>query len=101
MRALVLAALVFVAAPAVAQSPAAPASTRAILADAATAPSSGRTIVDGATWRCEGSTCTTTGGSNQPATRACRRVVAKIGRLTEFSWKGTQLSAQELATCNG
>ena len=97
MRALLVAAAVLIAAPAFAQS--APAATRLTLADASKAPA-GRTILDGATWRCEGDACTATGGSNQPATRACRRVVAKIGPVTSFSYKGQALSAEEIAACN-
>lgn len=95
MRALFAAAVLFAAAPAVAQAPA----TSAILVDAAQAPS-GRVIVDGATWRCEGDACTATGGSNQPATRACRRVVAKLGPVTSFSYRGQTLSDEEVAACN-
>ena len=95
MRALLAAVALFAAAPALAQAPA----TSATLADAAKAPT-GRVIVDGATWRCEGDACTATGGSNQPATRACRRVVAKLGPVTSFSYKGQALSAEEVAACN-
>ncbi len=87
----------FAAAPALAQVPAA---TRAVLADASRAPTRA-TILDGASWRCEGQTCTAAGGSNQPAPRACRRVVARFGAVTEFSYKGVALSADELAVCNG
>lgn len=86
-----------VAVPAVAQAPAA---TRAVLADAARAPARA-TIIDGASWRCEGATCTASGGNSQPAPRACRRVVARLGSVTEFSWKGVALTAEELAVCNG
>ena len=57
MRALFAAVALFAAAPAFAQAPA----TSATLADAAKAPT-GRVIVDGATWRCEGDACTATGG---------------------------------------
>lgn len=98
MRAILAAVAVFAAVPAYAQSVEAPA-TRAVLADAAQAPR-GRTIVDGANWRCEGTTCTASGGSQQPATRACRRVKAKLGPLTEFAWKGEVLSTEQLAACN-
>ena len=94
-RLLLAAALAAFATPAFAQTPA----TSATLADAAKAPT-GRVIVDGAAWRCEGDACTATGGSNQPATRACRRVVAKIGPVTSFSYKGQALSAEEIAACN-
>lgn len=95
MRALLAAAVLFAAAPAFAQAPV----TSATLADAASAPS-GRVIVDGATWRCEGDACTATGGSSQPATRACRRVVAKLGPVTSFTYKGQSLNAEEIAACN-
>lgn len=97
MRALLIAAAVFAAAPAVAQPAQSP--TRLTLADASRAPA-GRTIIDGAAWRCEGATCTASGGASQPATRACRRVVQRVGQVTAFSWKGVELSAAELAVCN-
>ena len=96
MRALLLAAALFAAPPALAQAPAA---TSLTLADAAKAPSR-PTIIDGARWSCEGATCTASGGTEQPATRACRRVVAKFGAVTAFSYKGVQLSADDLAVCN-
>lgn len=96
MRALLIAAALFAAAPAVAQTPVA---TSLTLADAAKAPSR-PTIIDGARWSCEGATCTASGGTEQPATRACRRVVAKFGAVTAFSYKGVQLSAEDLAVCN-
>ena len=86
------------AAPAVAQAPSS-APTRAVIADTARVPARA-TIIDGANWRCEGQTCTASGGAEQPAPRACRRVVARFGAVTEFSWKGTVLSAEQLAACN-
>lgn len=98
MRAFLLAAALLIAAPAVAQTPTV-SPTRATLADAASAPA-GRIIIDGATWRCNEGRCAATGGSAQPATRACRRVVARLGDVTEFAWKGVVLSADELAACN-
>lgn len=95
MRALLVAATLLVAAPAFAQS----AASSATLADASRAPAA-RTIIDGATWRCEGATCTANGGANQTATRACRRVVARFGAVSAFTYKGVALSAEELTTCN-
>jgi len=95
MRALFIAAALLIAAPAVAQAPA----SSAVLADAAKAPA-GRTIIDGAAWRCEGATCTATGGANQPAPRACRRVAARLGTVSEFTWRGTALTPEQLAACN-
>ena len=84
-----------IATPALAQ---APTGSSATLAVAVSAPS--RTIVDGATWSCEGATCTASGGASQPPARACRRVVARIGKVSAFTWRGTALSAEQLATCN-
>ena len=95
MRALLIAAALFVAAPAFAQSPA----TSAVLADAARAPTA-RTIIDGASWTCTGTTCTASGGANQPATRACRRVVLRFGAVSAFSYKGVALTAEQIAACN-
>jgi hypothetical protein len=95
MRALILAAALFAAAPAFAQSTA----SSATLVDASKAPA-GRTLVDGAAWRCEGATCTANGGANQTATRACRRVVARFGAVSAFTYKGVALSAEDLAACN-
>ena len=101
MRILIATAALMLAAPAVAQTTdGAPSPTRLVLADAASAPT-GRTIIDGAAWRCEPTgACVATGGSSQPATRACRRVVARLGAVTEFSWKGVTLDEAQLATCN-
>lgn len=96
MRALILAAALFAATPVLAQTPAA---TSLTLADASSAPA-GRTVIDGAAWRCDEATCIATGGANQPASRACRRVVARLGKVTAFSYKGVALSAAELAVCN-
>lgn len=96
MRALLIAAALFAAAPAVAQSPAV---TSLTLADAAAAPTR-ITIIDGAAWRCEGAACTATGGSAQPAPRACRRVVTRLGPVTSFSYRGVSLSAEQVAACN-
>lgn len=95
MRFLIAAAIVAIAAPAFAQAP----TSAATLADAGRAPAA-RTIIDGAAWRCEGAQCTATGGANQPATRACRRVVARFGAVTAFTYKGVSLTTEELAACN-
>ena len=95
MRALLIAAALFAAAPAFAQAPV----SSAVLVDATKA-TAARTIIDGAAWRCDGATCTATGGANQPAARACRRVVARFGAVSSFSYKGVALSAEQLAACN-
>lgn len=96
MRALVFAVALLGAAPALAQS----ASNSLTLADASRVPS-GRTIIDGATWRCaEGGVCIASGGADQPALRACRRVVSRLGAVTQFTWKGVALTAEQIAACN-
>ncbi|MDO9589383.1 MAG: hypothetical protein Q8R45_04600 [Brevundimonas sp.] len=95
MRALLIAAALFAAGPALAQAPA----SSAVLADAAPT-SVARAIVDGAAWRCDGASCTATGGANQPATRACRRVVGRFGAVSSFSYKGVALTAEQIAACN-
>lgn len=85
------------AAPAVAQTPA---GNRLVLADA-TRPAARSTVIDGANWRCEGTVCTASRGTDQPAPRACRRVVARLGAVTEFAWRGTALTPEQIAACNG
>ena len=58
-------------------------------------------VIDGASWRCGADgACVGTGGTSQPAPRACRRVVAKVGAVSSFTYKGVTLSAEQLATCN-
>lgn len=97
MRVLIVIAALALAAPVAAQSPA---GTSLTLADAATAPT-GRVIIDGAGWTCDDTgACTAFGGQAQPAERACRRAVARLGAVTAFSWKGQALSAEQIAACN-
>lgn len=60
-------------------------------------------IIDGTNWRCGADNlCIGTGpGANQPATRACRRVAAKVGSpLASFTYKGVTLTGEQLAACN-
>ena len=95
MRAFVLAAvLALTASPGLAQGN----GTSLTLVSGDNAPA--RTIIDGATWRCAQGVCIASGGSNQPAVRACRRVVTRLGAVSAFSWKGQDLSAEQLAECN-
>ena len=71
------------------------------LANAAASPAS-PVIIDGISWRCETTgACIGVGrGEEQPATRACRRVVARVGAVSAFTWRGTALSSDQLAACN-
>jgi hypothetical protein len=60
-------------------------------------------VFDGLTWRCgEDNVCVATGrGTDQPATRACRRLAGELGlALASFTWQGTTLSDDQLAACN-
>ena len=68
------------------------------LANGANAPS--KIIIDGAVWKCGPDACVATGGKSQSADRACRRVVAKLGQVSAFTWRGEQLSDEALAACN-
>lgn len=64
-------------------------------------PREGVKIIDGASWRCEAKDCTAKGGKSQPALRACKRVVAQLGRVEGFTYHGEDLPADKLAECNG
>jgi hypothetical protein len=64
-------------------------------------PREGVKIIDGATWRCQGKDCTAKGGKEQPPLRACKRVVAQLGRAEAFTHRGRDLPADKLAECNG
>ena len=97
-----IASLVAVAALALAGAASAQtAGTTLTLQNGAAAPTS-PVIVDGVSWRCDTTgACVGTGrGSEQPASRACRRVVAQLGAVSAFSWRGQALSAAQIATCN-
>lgn len=57
-------------------------------------------IIDGASWRCEGKECTARGGKEQPALRACKRVVAQLGKAESYAQRGEELAADKLDECN-
>lgn len=69
------------------------------LANPASAPN--KVIIDGAVWKCANGACVATGGKSQTADRACRRVVAKLGAVSSFSWQGNTLTDDAVAACNG
>jgi hypothetical protein len=93
--ALTLAFSLFAAGGALAQGPV---NTSLTLANPANAPS--KVFIDGALWKCANGACIATGGKSQSAERACRRVVAKLGAVSAFSWQGETLSDEAVATCN-
>lgn len=57
-------------------------------------------IIDSASWSCEGGECVSTGGKAQPALRACKRVAARLGAVSAFTYQGKSLGEAELAECN-
>lgn len=59
-------------------------------------------IIDGVSWRCgQANVCVGTGGQSQPASRACRRVVARLGlALASFTFRGVALTDDQLSACN-
>jgi len=68
------------------------------LADAANAPA--KVIIDGAVWKCASGVCVASGGKSQSADRACRRVVSKLGAVSQFTWRGEALTEEAVAACN-
>jgi hypothetical protein len=58
-------------------------------------------IIDGVDWVCQGAVCAAApGGLEQPAARACRRVVRELGPVTAFTWQGETLTPQQVAACD-
>ena len=57
-------------------------------------------IIDGAHWVCAGIGCQSALVDGMPAMRSCKHVVAAIGPVTAFYWRGKTLSAAELSICN-
>ncbi|MBW8880826.1 MAG: hypothetical protein JF615_05180 [Asticcacaulis sp.] len=57
-------------------------------------------IIDGAEWTCSNTACHAAWVDDMPAVRSCQRVVAEIGAVDAFTWRGKVLSADDLARCN-
>ena len=72
-----------------------PTGNNATLVSADKAPA--KIIIDGAAWKCSAGVCVATGGKPQSAERACKRVVAKLGAVSAFTWQGEALSAEAVA----
>ncbi len=68
------------------------------LANAEGAPA--KIIIDGTMWKCSSGVCISNGGASQSAERACRRVVAKLGPVNAFTWRGEAIEGDALAACN-
>jgi hypothetical protein len=57
-------------------------------------------IVDGQLWKCSGEECTAPAQGGRAA-GTCARVARKLGPLARFTSPQGELSAEELARCNG
>lgn len=75
-----------------------PTGSNLTLANGEAAPA--KVIIDGAMWKCASGVCVSSGGKSQSADRACRRIVAKLGPVSAFTWRGEALSGEALAACN-
>jgi hypothetical protein len=59
-----------------------------------------REIIEGATWRCEGDRCAAPANGGR-AMAVCGKVARKFGTITRFTSPQGELSAEQLARCNG
>ncbi len=59
-----------------------------------------REIIDGAIWRCEGNRCSSPADGARIQT-VCGKVARKFGPLAGFATPQGELSAEQLARCNG
>lgn len=57
-------------------------------------------IQDGAAWRCNGDVCAAPQVKALPIGRACRKIVAELGAVAAFNYRGEDLDAAGLADCN-
>lgn len=77
---------------------AAPAEGAALVLKAA--PAKAELIQDGALWRCDGVNCHARAVKALPAARSCRKVVAELGAVSAFTWRGQALDAAAIDACN-
>ncbi len=66
----------------------------------AASPSRPEFIIDGADWQCADIICHAAWVDDMPVVRSCQRIVAEMGAVTAFSYRGKALSAGQLAQCN-
>lgn len=57
-------------------------------------------IQDGNVWQCKVTVCRAAKVKTTDAASACKSLSAQLGEVTAFSWQGTALSSEALATCN-
>lgn len=66
-----------------------------------TAPASDtRAVTDGVAWACKDATCVANKTSARPL-RVCRALNRKFGEVANFKVAGEDITAEELAKCNG
>lgn len=59
-----------------------------------------REVLGGVAWNCEGNTCVAAKGDARPL-RICRGLARKFGEVASFKTNGEDMTAEELAKCNG
>jgi hypothetical protein len=59
-----------------------------------------RTVSDGVAWACKDATCVANKTTARPL-RVCRGLNRKFGEVATFKIDGADISAEELAKCNG
>lgn len=59
-----------------------------------------RLIEHGVSWSCTGSECSAARDTSRPA-MVCARISQKVGTIARFATPDGELSAEELARCNG
>jgi hypothetical protein len=59
-----------------------------------------RTVVNGVVWNCAGDTCVGPVDGSR-ATTSCAKVVREFGQVAAFATPKGELSAEDLARCNG
>ncbi len=59
----------------------------------------GTKVVNDTLWRCSTNTCTAAKANSRPEI-VCAQAARKVGKLTNFSYKGTDFDAAALEKCN-
>lgn len=59
-----------------------------------------KAIADGVAWACKDATCVANKTSARPL-RVCRGLNRKLGEVAMFKVNGEEITAEELAKCNG
>ncbi len=57
-------------------------------------------IIEGAVWTCTGTACHAAMVADMPVLRSCKRVVEVMGAVSQFSYRGADLTSDQLAQCN-